>query len=300
MVANSVMERDSEQKIEQGTEKAREFTFTGADFRFIRDLVAERTGIMLSENKRDLVYGRLSRRLRELGLSCFRDYCSLLEKGESEEMVQFVNAITTNLTSFFREDHHFEYLGKTLLPGLMQKKLKNNLPRRLRIWSAGCSTGEEPYSIAMVLKEVLGSSDDKWDARILATDLDTKVLEKASNGVYEQQRVEGLTKNRLQRWIKKGSGNNAGKVRVSPELQEIITFKQLNLMNDWPMSGPFDLIFCRNVVIYFNKPTQQVLFDRYAELLDEGGHLFLGHSETMFQKTDRYQLIGKTIYQKER
>ena len=299
MVANSVMERDSKQGIEQGDGKAREFTFTGADFRFIRDLVAERTGIVLSENKRDLVYGRLSRRLRELGLLCFRDYCSLLEKGESDEMVQFVNAITTNLTSFFREDHHFEFLGKTLLPALLEKKLKNNLPRRLRIWSAGCSTGEEPYSIAMVLKEVLGR-DDKWDARILATDLDTKVLEKASSGVYEQQRVEGLTKNRLQRWIKKGSGNNAGKVRVSPELQEIITFKQLNLMNDWPMSGPFDLIFCRNVVIYFNKPTQQVLFDRYAGLLDEDGHLFLGHSETMFQKTDRYRLIGKTIYQKER
>ncbi len=190
MAANSVMERNVEQGIEQGTEKAREFNFTGADFRFIRDLVAERTGIMLSENKRDLVYGRLSRRLRELGLSCFRDYCSLLEKGESEEMVQFVNAITTNLTSFFREDHHFEFLGKTLLPALLEKKLKNNLPRRLRIWSAGCSTGEEPYSIAMVLKEALGR-DDKWDARILATDLDTKVLEKASSGVYEQQRVEG-------------------------------------------------------------------------------------------------------------
>ncbi len=298
MAANSVMERNFEQGIEQGTEKAREFNFTGADFRFIRDLVAERTGIMLSENKRDLVYGRLSRRLRELGLSCFRDYCSLLEKGESEEMVQFVNAITTNLTSFFREDHHFEFLGKTLLPALLDKKIKNNLPRRLRIWSAGCSTGEEPYSIAMVLKEALGR-DDKWDARILATDLDTKVLEKASSGVYEQQRVEGLSKSRLQQWIKKGSGNNAGKVRVSPELQKLITFKQLNLMNDWPMSGPFDLIFCRNVVIYFNKPTQQVLFDRYAGLLDEGGHLFLGHSETMFQKTDRYRLIGKTIYQKE-
>jgi len=294
MAVNNVMECG----FEQGAEKAREFNFTGADFRFIRELVGERTGIMLSENKRDLVYGRLSRRLRELGLSRFRDYCGLLEKGDSEEMVQFVNAITTNLTSFFRENHHFEFLGKTLLPSLMQQKCKDNSPRRLRIWSAGCSTGEEPYSIAMVLKEVLGR-DDKWDARILATDLDTKVLEKASGGVYEQQRVEGLSKARQQRWIKKGSGSNEGKVRVSPELQELITFKQLNLMNDWPMSGPFDLIFCRNVVIYFNKPTQQVLFDRYAELLAEDGHLFLGHSETMFQKTDRYRLIGKTIYQKE-
>jgi len=291
MAANSALQQDSE--------KTREFHFTGADFRFIRDLVEERTGIVLSENKRDLVYGRLSRRLRELGLSRFGEYCDLLVQGQDDEMVQFVNAITTNLTSFFRENHHFEFLGKTLLPSLLQQKIEANLPRRLRIWSAGCSTGEEPYSIAMVLKEVLGS-DDSWDARILATDLDTKVLEKASGGIYEQQRVEGLSKTRLRRWIKKGSGSNAGKVRVSPELRELITFKQLNLMNDWPMKGPFDLIFCRNVVIYFNKPTQQVLFDRYADLLDDDGHLFLGHSETMFQKTDRYQLIGKTIYQKDK
>lgn len=290
MAANSAMELDSG--------KEREFLFTNTDFKFIRDLVAERTGIMLSENKRDLVYGRLSRRLRELEMSNFRDYCKLLEKGhDEEEMVQFVNAITTNLTSFFREDHHFEYLGKTLLPSLMQQKIQSNSERRIRIWSAGCSTGEEPYSIAMVLKEALGT-DTSWDVRILATDLDTKVLAKGSSGIYEKNRVEGLSKSRLQKWIKAGSGENEGKVRMSPKLRELITFKQLNLMNEWPMNGPFDLIFCRNVVIYFNKPTQQVLFDRYANLLDHDGHLFLGHSETMFQKTDRYRLIGKTIYQK--
>ena len=182
---------------------------------------------------------------------------------------------------------------------MIKKKQLGNAPRRLRIWSAGCSTGEEPYSIAMVVKEAIGNQKD-WDVRILATDLDTKVLAKASNGIYEQSRVEGLSKARLKRWIKKGSGNNEGKVRMSSELQELITFKQLNLMNDWPLKGPFDLIFCRNVVIYFNKPTQQVLFERYANLLDDKGHLFLGHSETMFQKTERYELIGKTVYQKKR
>jgi chemotaxis protein methyltransferase CheR len=149
----------------------------------------------------------------------------------------------------------------------------------------------------MVVKEAIGD-DPTWDIRILATDLDTKVLARATSGIYEQGRVEGLSKGRLRRWIKKGSGQNEGKVRMSPELQELITFKQLNLMNDWPMRGPFDLIFCRNVVIYFNKPTQQKLFGRYADMLDDNGHIFLGHSETMFQKTDRYQLIGKTIYQK--
>lgn len=285
--------------IELASDKAREFHFTSADFRFIRELIADRTGIILSEGKRDLVYGRLSRRLRDLGMRQFRDYCELLEAGHDEEMVEFVNAITTNLTSFFREDHHFEFLGKSLLPNLMKQKLQTNAARRLRIWSAGCSTGEEPYSIAMVVKEAIGNQKD-WDVRILATDLDTKVLEKAGNGIYDQSRVEGLSKARLQRWIKKGSGSNTGKVRMSPELQELITFKQLNLMNDWPMKGPFDLIFCRNVVIYFNKPTQQVLFERYANLLDDKGHLFLGHSETMFQKTERYELIGKTVYQKKR
>ena len=280
------------------TGQEREFKFTGADFRFIRDLVEERTGIMLSENKRDLVYGRLSRRLRELSITSFREYCDILQSGHDEEMVNFVNAITTNLTSFFRENHHFDFLSKTLLPNLINEKIRTNSERRLRIWSAGCSTGEEPYSIAMVVKEALG--DREWDAKILATDLDTKVLAKAKSGIYDHSRVEGLTKDRMRKWVKKGSGENEGKVRMSPRLQDLITFKQLNLMNEWPMTGPFDFIFCRNVVIYFNKETQQVLFDRYAELLDQNGHLFLGHSETMFQKTDRYKLIGKTIYQKDR
>ncbi len=289
MATTFAMQRDPDHE--------REFHFTDADFRFIRELVADQTGISLSEGKRDLVYGRLSRRLRMLDLTHFRDYCDLLQAGDDEEMTNFVNAITTNLTSFFREDHHFDFLGKVLLPNLMRKKVVANADRRIRIWSAGCSTGEEPYSIAMVVKEALGNIKD-WDVRILATDLDTKVLEKASSGIYEKIRVEGLSNNRLQRWIKKGSGKNEGMVLVSPELQKMITFKPLNLMNDWPMNGSFDLIFCRNVVIYFNKPTQKVLFDRYADILDRDGHLFLGHSETLFQKSERYQLIGKTVYQK--
>ena len=289
MVANSARELDPE--------KGREFHFTEGDFHFIRDLVMDRTGISLSDNKRDLVYGRLSRRLRSLNLTLFSDYCSLLQKGEGDEMTNFVNAITTNLTSFFREDYHFDFLGKTLIPNLMKQKVAAKADRKIRIWSAGCSTGEEPYSIAMVVKEALGR-DQSWDVKILATDLDTKVLEKGSSGIYDQSRVEGLSKSRLQNWIRKGSRQNEGMVLVSPELRKMITFKQLNLMNEWPMSGPFDLIFCRNVVIYFNKPTQEVLFNRYADYLDYEGHLFLGHSETMFKKTERFELIGKTIYRK--
>ena len=192
MVANSARELDPE--------KGREFHFTEGDFRFIRDLVMDRTGISLSENKRDLVYGRLSRRLRSLNLTLFSDYCGLLQKGEGDEMTNFVNAITTNLTSFFREDHHFDFLGKTLIPNLMKQKIAENCDRKIRIWSAGCSTGEEPYSIAMVVKEALGR-DKSWDVKILATDLDTKVLEKGSSGIYDQSRVEGLSKSRLQNWV---------------------------------------------------------------------------------------------------
>lgn len=272
---------------------SRDFEFSDKDFKFIRTLVAEKTGIVLSDAKRDLVYGRLSRRLRHLGIERFSDYCQLLAEGDEDELVQFVNAITTNLTSFFREPHHFDYLGKTLLPILE----KQNTHRKIRIWSAGCSTGEEPYSIAMVVKEMCPRLD-RLDVKILATDLDSNVLAKAETGVYDLSRVEGIPKERLRRWFRKGRGENEGTVKVSSELQEMITFRQLNLMQPWPMKGPFDVIFCRNVVIYFDKPTQRTLFNRYADLLVDGGHLFVGHSETLFKVTDRFELIGKTVYRK--
>ncbi len=270
----------------------REFVFTDADFEFIRQLVAEKTGIVLNDAKRNLVYSRLSRRLRQLELEHFADYCDLLKAGDDGELVNFTNAITTNLTSFFRENHHFEYLRDTLLPELMQGKAD----RRLRCWSAGCSTGEEPYSIAMVLRETL--PEQGWDMRILATDLDSDVVARAQRGVYAQERVNGISAERLRRWFLRGKGDNEGMVQVRPPLRELITFRQLNLMHEWPIHGPLDFIFCRNVVIYFDKPTQKILFDRYAELLPVGGHLFIGHSESLFKVSDRFKLIGKTIYRK--
>ena len=270
----------------------REFVFTDADFEFIRRLVSEKTGIVLNDAKRNLVYSRLSRRLRQLGLGHFADYCDLLKGGDDGELVNFINAITTNLTSFFRENHHFEYLRDTLLPELMQTKGE----RRLRGWSAGCSTGEEPYSLAMVLRETL--PDTGWDARILATDLDSEVVAKARRGVYTQERVNGISPERLKRWFLRGKGGNEGMVQVRASLRELLSFRQLNLMHEWPIKGPLDFIFCRNVVIYFDKPTQKVLFDRYAELLPVGGHLFIGHSESLFKVSDRFKLIGKTIYRK--
>lgn len=279
--------------LESRNSLSRDFDFTDRDFNFIRKLVVEKTGINLSDAKRDLVYGRLSRRLRHLGIERFEDYCRLLESGDDEEMVQFVNAITTNLTSFFRESHHFDYLGNTVLPMLERK----NTSRKIRVWSAGCSTGEEPYSLAMTIKEKCPRLDG-LDVKILATDLDSNVLAKAQAGIYEHSRVEGMAKERLRRWFRKGRGANDGTVKISTELQELITFRQLNLMGQWPMKGPFDIIFCRNVVIYFDKPTQRTLFNRYADLLVDGGHLFVGHSETLFKVTDRFELIGKTIYQK--
>lgn len=273
----------------------REFHFTSRDFEHIRDMVGARTGIVLSEHKMDMVYGRLARRLRQLSLQSFREYLSRLEDEDDHELVEFTNALTTNLTAFFREPHHFEYLAGTALPQL----LRNRPNKRLRIWSAGCSTGEEPYTIAMTLHEAVPLIRS-WDVKILATDLDSNVVATGKAGIYEQARVNGISKPRLQRWFRQGQGGNAGKVRVSSALRELITFKQLNLMHQWPMQGPFDVIFCRNVVIYFNKETQRELFSRYADMLADDGYLFVGHSESLHKVTDRFQLLGKTVYKKVR
>ena len=271
-----------------------EFPFTTQDFDCIRALVNQQTGIVLSETKQDLVYGRLTKRLRRLGLDSFEAYCQVLQTGDAAEVEQLVNAITTNLTMFFREAHHFEHLATILLPALLDAKAHN---RRLRLWSAGCSTGEEPYSMAMVCKEVIPATGG-WDVKILATDIDSNVLATAQQGIYSAERVQGMSPQRLQRWFRKGQGGHAGLVRVLPELQQLITFRQLNLMHAWPMRGPFDVIFCRNVVIYFDKTTQRQLFERFAALLDARGHLFVGHSESLFTVTDRFELLGKTIYRR--
>ena len=272
-------------------EREREFSFTQKDFLFIRNLVADQTGISLSEAKSHLVYSRLSRRLRSLNISSFAQYCDYLTNGESDELTHFINAITTNLTAFFRENHHFEYLANTLLP----KIFSSNSNRRVRIWSAGCSTGEEPYSIAIVLRENMPSKGG-WDVKVLATDLDTNVVAKAASGVYQESSINGISSQRVKRFFSKNS--RSGTVTVKPEVRDLITFKQLNLMHEWPVKGPFDVIFCRNVVIYFNLETQKRLFKRYADILADKGHLFIGHSESLFKVTNVFELLGNTIYQK--
>jgi len=270
-----------------------EYELTDNDFNRLRKLVAKHTGISLSDAKRTLVYSRLSRRLRELGLSQFKQYCEIIEQGDTAEIQNFANAISTNLTAFFRESHHFDYLVETVLPAVFAR----NADKRLRIWSAGCSTGEEPYSLAMVVKE-FAPKNSAWDIKILATDLDTRVLATAKRGVYGPDRISGLSSKQLQQWFAKGTGDQGGNFQVIPELREMITFKPLNLMNDWPMRGSFDIVFCRNVVIYFNKATQRDLFQRMSELIPVKSHLFIGHSETLFNVSEQFDLIGKTIYQR--
>jgi chemotaxis protein methyltransferase CheR len=274
-------------------DRSREFAFSSVDFNALRALVLQVTGISLAESKRNLVYGRLSRRLRALQLESFAQYRQLLESDPNgTEMVEFCNAITTNLTSFFREAHHFEYLRQHPLAPLV-----NGRGQRLRIWSAGCSTGEEPYSIAMTVCEALGDAP-RADLKILATDLDSDVLARARGGGYSADQVKGLGNARLTRFFDAQNDGAVPHYVVKHAVSRLITFKQLNLMHDLPMRGPLDVIFCRNVVIYFDKETQRRLFQRFARLQRPGDLLFIGHSESMFKVSEAYTLIGRTIYKR--
>lgn len=269
-----------------------EFPMTRAEFDRIRELVRDHSGIALGDTKQQLVQGRLARRLRALKLANYAEYIDMLERGERGELEEFVNAITTNLTAFFRESHHFDYLANELLPLRVAQGAG-----RLRIWCCAASSGEEPYSIAMVLREAAAALAGR-DVKVLATDLDSAALASGVAGIYPHERVQDLSPARRSRFFKEGSGALAGQVRVREELRSLITFKQLNLMNEWPMRGPFDAIFCRNVIIYFDKPTQKVLFERFAALQRPGDFLFLGHSESLYRVSNRYELIGRTIYRR--
>jgi len=270
-----------------------EYAINDGDFRKIVQLVMNTAGIVLSDRKRPFVQSRLGRRLRALGMTDFRQYCRLLEApaGE-EERSNLINAITTNHTAFFREPHHFTYLANTVLPKLAAGPAGQS--RRLRIWSAGCSTGEEPYTIAMTLREHQSALKD-WDVKILATDLDTNVVTHAAAGIYDSDRLESVPPPHRKRFV---TELDADRSRVNDEVRSLISFAPLNLLQKWPMQGPFDVIFCRNVVIYFDKPTQRKLFDRYAEILRPDGSLFIGHSESLLNVTDRFDLVGRTIYRR--
>lgn len=269
------------------------YVLTDEAFGRLRELVRMHTGIALSDAKRQLVYGRLVRRLRALGLTTFEHYIEILERDEGTELEEFVNAVTTNLTAFYREAHHFDYLERTAIPAAIER---NRSTRRIRIWSTACSTGEEPYSIAMVLCEQ-GARLAGYDTKILATDLDSNVLATAAAGLYSAERLRGVPADKKKKYFETAPGRD-GVYRVSQSLRDLVIFKRLNLMNEWPMRGPFDVIFCRNVVIYFDKETQRRLFSRIADLQRPGDILCLGHSESLYRVTDRYELLGKTIYRR--
>ncbi len=274
----------------------REFTYTESDFNYLSKIVGEYAGINLTEAKRELLYSRLTKRLRKLGISSFAQYCELLKQGDQTEFTHFINAITTNVTSFFRENHHFDFLSQKLVQQIVMKK-GGQLQPRLRIWSAGCSSGEEPYSIAIVLKENI-SDLKRWDAKILATDLDSNMLDTARRGIYPLERLGNMSGSRRERWFKIGNGIHEGMVKISDEIKKVVTYRRLNLASDWPMHGPFDAIFCRNVMIYFDKPTRIKLINRFADILTEDGCLFIGHSESMLGISDRFYSIGKTIHRR--
>jgi len=264
-----------------------DFRLTDAEFNRIRELVREHTGIALSDAKRQLVYGRLARRLRALRLDDFSSYIELLEAGESGELEQFTNAVTTNLTSFFREAHHFDILADNL------RKIAEKRP--IRIWCNAASTGEEPYSLAITACEALGSMTPP--VQIIASDLDTNVLRHGEQGVYTADRVERMEPARLQKFFTKGIGDPQGSVRVRPELQRLINFRQINLLESrWNLQGPFDAIFCRNVMIYFDKPTQYGILERFAPLLRPDGLLYAGHSENFMHAAKIFRSIGRTVY----
>jgi chemotaxis protein methyltransferase CheR len=272
----------------------REFAFSSGDFEYLVQLAYKHAGIALSDSKRNLVYSRLSRRLRALNLTSFADYRAHLEAdpGETE---RFVNSISTNHTKFFREGHHFTHLASNVAQPFAHQD-QRRAGRRLRIWSAGCSTGEEPYTIALVLRREIADIARR-DARVLATDIDTDVLAKASQGEYAAEALDSIP-DPYCRYVQPVEDSNPSTVRIAHEVRSLITFRRLNLMETWPMKGPFDAIFCRNVMIYFDGPTKSKLIDRYIRLLKPGGWLYIGHSESLLGSHPGLHLVGRTIYRR--
>ena len=266
----------------------REFQFSSADFERVRELIYKHAGISLSPIKQDMVYSRLARRLRARGDRTFAEYLDRAQR-DPDEWETFVNSLTTNLTSFFREAHHFDILAERL------KKHVGRTP--FRLWCSAASTGEEPYSLAITACEAFNTLTPP--VQIIATDIDTNVLATAEKGVYGMDRVDRLSKERMQRFFLKGTGAQAGFARVRPELQRLIEFKRINLLDKtWAVQGPFDVMFCRNVMIYFDKPTQHEILKRFMPMLKADGLLFAGHSESFLHAADIFRSLGRTVYER--
>lgn len=268
----------------------REFEFATSDFERVKRLIYERAGIHLQAGKQAMVYSRLSRRLRDTGHRSFTSYLEWLEQSHGatadQEWQQFVNCLTTNLTAFFREEHHFPLLAQAL-------SARRGQPQR--IWCNAASTGEEPYSLAMTVVESLGTQPN---ARIVASDIDTSVLDRARRGVYDAD-SRGLSPERLRQHFLRGTGPNAGSIRVKPELAKLIEFRTFNLMSaSWSLGEPFDVVFCRNVMIYFDAPTQRRVLEGMHRAMKPGSLLFVGHSENFTDSRDLFRLRGKTVYER--
>ena len=272
-----------------------DITLTRDDMKFIAALVYEQAGIVIREHKEAMTRGRLARRVKALGMSSVAEYCAFLKTPQAAgELPELINAVTTNHTAFFRERHHFDHLRREVMPRLLQERSQRR--GRIRIWSSACSSGEEAYSIAASCREAIGARGD-LDFRILATDIDTDILARAEAGIYPAELFERLPPD-VKPLLKLEAGAGRGEARIAEELRRIIAFKRLNLIERWPMSGPFDVIFCRNVFIYFDTQTKASILDRFVALLSPGGFLYLGHSESLPQPHPHLRLIGRTIYER--
>ena len=269
-----------------------EYPLTRKDLAEIAAMIYSDAGISLNETKASLVYSRLSKRLRQIGLASFKDYCALVGSSDgAAERREMLSFLTTNFTRFFRENHHFEHLRKEVLPGLLTRAKAGG---RVRIWSAGCSDGQEPYSIALTLLSMAPNAAG-MDIRILATDIDPKIIAQAKAGIYDAQSIETVEAGMRKQWFTQTADK---RWQVSDQVKQLITFRELNLMAQWPFRGPFDVIFCRNVVIYFDAETQDRLWRRFADQLAPGGWLFIGHSERLSSGVQpRFRGRGTTAYQ---
>ncbi len=282
-----IVEKAAGHASETGVQSS-EFAWTNADFDRVQALIYQRAGISLHDGKHAMVYSRLSRRLRDTGYRSFKDYLSWLEAHDGPEWQEFINALTTNLTSFFREHHHFEILADHL----------KSRPSTYswRVWCSAASTGEEPYSIVMTTLEALGA---KASLALTASDIDSKVLASAAQGVYRLESLKGISEDRMQRFFLRGKGVNEGMARVKPELQRLIQFISVNLIrDDWPFRETFDIVFCRNVMIYFDSHTQRSVLERIHRVMAPGALLFVGHAENFSESRDLFVLKGKTVYER--
>ena len=265
----------------------REFAFSDLEFKQICKLIYERAGIHLTPSKKDMVYSRLARRLRANNISTFSDYLDIVETNSGPEREAFVNALTTNVTSFYREAHHFEILAQHI----------KNLPKQrfINIWCNAASTGQEPYTIAMTMMDLFDGVTPP--VHIIATDIDTNALQKASAGVYTMEDAKNLPKDLLERHFLKGRADKTGSIKIRQELRDMVSFAPLNLLDaQWPIKGPFDAVFCRNVMIYFDKATQNNILRRFIPMMQRDALMFAGHSESLQGLNDVFQLRGKTVY----